>query len=155
MTIVGQCNISHPVSTDSSTFSFAVAPASPLEDFDPSSPINPERSVTQNIVFSKDGGAAGSPPLAARISRTYSFPPSLCPFFVPDFPKGIYYINAYGHEIRPSPIPEFISNLGSREILVYSCGSLWTSIMPCLALTGVASAIARSKSLKAKVLLRT
>jgi len=38
-------------------------------------------------------------------------------------------------------------------VLVYSCGSLWTSIIPCLALTGVANAIARSRSLRAKVLL--
>jgi hypothetical protein len=38
--------------------------------------------------------------------------------------------------------------------LVYSCGSLWTSIIPCLALRGLASAIASSQSLKAKVVLR-
>lgn len=39
-------------------------------------------------------------------------------------------------------------------MLVYSCGSLWTSIIPCLALQGVGSAIAESGSLRAKVLLR-
>ena len=37
---------------------------------------------------------------------------------------------------------------------MYSCGSLWTSIVPCLALRGVASAIAKSTTLRAKVLLR-
>jgi hypothetical protein len=39
---------------------------------------------------------------------------------------GLYYINAYGHEIHPVPTPEYISGLGSNEVLVYSCGSLWT-----------------------------
>jgi len=36
---------------------------------------------------------------------------------------------------------------------VYSCGSLWTSIIPCLALRGVATGIAQSPSLKVKALL--
>lgn len=56
-------------------------------------------------------------------------------------------------EIHPSPNPEFLSNLASRDILVYSCGSLWTSIIPCLALRGIARGIAHSPTLRAKVLL--
>lgn len=86
---------------------------------------------------------------------------------------GLYYINAYGHEMHPVPTPEYISGLGSSQVLVYSCGSLWTrsafpilslcmalslwawgSIIPCLALRGVASAIARSRTLRVKVLFR-
>lgn len=84
---------------------------------------------------------------------------------------GIYYINTYGNEIHPYPNPDFLTNVSSRQVLVYSCGSLWTrsvtlgrprssadlkyhSIMPCLALRGVARGIAKSHSLKAKVLLR-
>jgi hypothetical protein len=39
---------------------------------------------------------------------------------------GLLYINAYGHEIYPSPNPDYIANLSSSEVLVYSCGSLWT-----------------------------
>ena len=85
-------------------------------------------------------------------------------------PIGLYYINAYGHEVHPSPNPDYILNLSSNDVLVYSCGSLWTrcdicwfqsemlniftSIIPCLSLRGVATAIARSRSLHAKVLLR-
>lgn len=68
--------------------------------------------------------------------------------------KRIYYLNAYASEVYPSPNPDFLSSLNSNDILVYSCGSLWTSIMPVLAIRGVAAAIARSRSLKAKVLLR-
>ena len=47
-----------------------------------------------------------------------------------------------------------LQHLAQKEVLVYSCGSLWTSIVPCLALRGVASAIAKSTTLRAKVLLR-
>ncbi|KAJ9101732.1 hypothetical protein QFC21_003071 [Naganishia friedmannii] len=68
--------------------------------------------------------------------------------------ERLFYIeNAYGHEIFPDPNTEMIKQLKQKETLVYSCGSLWTSIIPCLALRGVASAIARSKTLKHKVLL--
>ena len=37
--------------------------------------------------------------------------------------------------------------------LVYSCGSLYTSIIPCLALRGVGHAIRSSQTLRHKVLL--
>lgn len=39
---------------------------------------------------------------------------------------GLYYMNAYGHEVHPTPNPEFIKALATSEALVYSCGSLWT-----------------------------
>lgn len=38
----------------------------------------------------------------------------------------MYYINSYGHEIHPSPNPDYIKSLARNEVLVYSCGSLWT-----------------------------
>lgn len=56
-------------------------------------------------------------------------------------------------QIHPIPNPDFLSNLKTKDVLVYSCGSLWTSIMPCLCLHGVARAIASSATLRAKVLL--
>ncbi|RXK36105.1 hypothetical protein M231_06653 [Tremella mesenterica] len=67
--------------------------------------------------------------------------------------ERVYYINLYGQEIYPEPNPDFLSAINQRDILVYSCGSLWTSIIPCLALRGLGMAIATSSSLKAKVLL--
>jgi len=57
-------------------------------------------------------------------------------------------------EIFPPPHDDFLRALNKRDVLVYSCGSLWTSIIPCLALRMLATHIASSKSLKAKVLLR-
>lgn len=47
-----------------------------------------------------------------------------------------------------------MESLSKRDVLVYSCGSLFTSIVPCLTLRGLATAISTSPSLKAKVLLR-
>lgn len=66
----------------------------------------------------------------------------------------MFYINDYGQEIKPDPNTEMLHHLRHKHVLVYSCGSLWTSIVPCLALKGVATSIARSKRLKAKVLFR-
>ncbi|KAJ7581064.1 UPF0052-domain-containing protein [Mycena floridula] len=120
--LVGQCEISHPVSVET--------PVIEVSGADPWSPIEgPKR----NVMF-EQGAKDEYRSLNSRISR-------------------LFYINAYGNEILPSPNPDYISSLSSREVLVYSCGSLWTSIIPCLALRGVASAIARSPSLRSKILL--
>ncbi|CAK9780810.1 UPF0052-domain-containing protein [Cutaneotrichosporon oleaginosum] len=67
--------------------------------------------------------------------------------------ERLFYINLYGQEIFPEPNGDFFDALDKRDVLVYSCGSLWTSIIPCLALRSLASTIAQSKSLKAKVML--
>ncbi|KAI0249470.1 UPF0052-domain-containing protein [Lactifluus subvellereus] len=124
--LVGQCEISHPVARPPSYEDEYLSSLS----FDTISPT--VGSQTQNILFSVESKDSYER-LRAPISR-------------------LYYINAYGHEIHPVPTLEYISGLDSNEVLVYSCGSLWTSIIPCLALRGVASAIASSRSLRAKVL---
>ncbi|TYJ58481.1 hypothetical protein B9479_000688 [Cryptococcus floricola] len=67
--------------------------------------------------------------------------------------ERVFYINLYGQEIYPDPNHDFIDALHQRDVLVYSCGSLWTSIVPCLALKGLAGQIASSRTLRAKVLL--
>ena len=88
--------------------------------------------------------------LAARISR-------------------IFYLNAYGSEIFPRANPLFLESLSTATSfvlallsedsfnpscsLVYSCGSLYTSIIPCLALRGIGNAIATSPTLSTKILL--
>ncbi|KIM47992.1 hypothetical protein M413DRAFT_439685 [Hebeloma cylindrosporum] len=128
--LVGQCEISHPmVSTD---FSFRLGD----EEETPMSPVDGLGefiSPPRNVMF-ESLSKRKHDPLPSRISR-------------------LYYINGYGMEIHPFPNVDFLSNLASKDILVYSCGSLWTSIIPCLALKGVAGGIARSPSLRAKVLL--
>ncbi|KAH8101525.1 UPF0052-domain-containing protein [Cristinia sonorae] len=123
--LVGQCEISHPVRSSVADLSISVEPTRDALDGNVGRPAN---------VLFESTGKDDYEPLESRISR-------------------LFYINAYGNEIHPSPNPDYLHNLGQKDVLIYSCGSLWTSVVPCLALRGVASAIARSRSLRAKVLL--
>ncbi|KAF7367414.1 hypothetical protein MSAN_00804000 [Mycena sanguinolenta] len=128
--LVGQCEISHPVPAQS----LDGPPNITVSDgFSPVDGMGEAISQRKNVMF-EQGTKDQYQPLGARISR-------------------LFYMNAYGFEIHPSPNPEYISALAANDMLVYSCGSLWTSLIPCLALRGVAAAIARSRSLRAKVLL--
>ncbi|EMD41382.1 hypothetical protein CERSUDRAFT_128117 [Gelatoporia subvermispora B] len=124
--LVGQCEISHPVAADPNN-SDPSDPMSPIHDFDSTS------TLRRNVMFQADA-KDDFESLSARISR-------------------VFYINAYGNEIHPVPNQDVIKHLTICDALVYSCGSLWTSLIPCLALKGVADGIARSRCLRAKVLL--
>lgn len=119
--LVGQCEISHPMqptslsihveSEDDSLFS-------PIDDLD--------GTVRQpnNVLF--DAAKKGEyEQLNSRISRMYSI------IQLEHYPEtitgiGLYYINAYGSEIHPSPNPDYLAHLAVKDVLVYSCGSLWT-----------------------------
>ncbi|EWC48586.1 hypothetical protein DRE_01808 [Drechslerella stenobrocha 248] len=74
-----------------------------------------------NIVFTKTDEAE----LSARIER-------------------VWYINPYGQEIRPLANPKSMAAVRDAETLVYSIGSLYTSIIPCLILRGMGEAVASS-----------
>ncbi|KAF9994176.1 hypothetical protein BGZ65_010225, partial [Modicella reniformis] len=67
--------------------------------------------------------------------------------------KKLYYINEYGQEIFPPPNPKLLCALAEMETLVYSIGSLYTSIIPCLILKDVSHGIAESRSLKNKIFM--
>ncbi|CDS00659.1 uncharacterized protein SPSC_03136 [Sporisorium scitamineum] len=89
---------------------------------------------TGNIIFSKAQDESSEPALPSPIQR-------------------ILYVNAYRNEIYPAPNPSFVSALNRSRTIIYSCGSLWTSIVPCLCLRSIATSIATSPSLRYKVLL--
>ncbi|CAK7565807.1 MAG: hypothetical protein SEPTF4163_003734 [Sporothrix epigloea] len=55
----------------------------------------------------------------------------------------IWYINPYGHEIRPQANPKALDALLKAEAIIYGVGSLYTSIIPSLVLRGVGAAIAQ------------
>lgn len=74
---------------------------------------------SQNIMFEKD---SDENPLSARIER-------------------IWYINPYGQEIRPPANPKVVQAVSEAEAVVYSIGSLYTSIIPCLILRSIPAAI--------------
>jgi hypothetical protein len=66
--------------------------------------------------------------------------------------ERIWYINPYGQEIRPAPNPKVLESIRDASCVVYSIGSLYTSILPCLVLKGVGEAIA-SSNIKYKILI--
>ena len=67
--------------------------------------------------------------------------------------ERIWYINPYGQEMRPTTNPKVIEALNNANAIIYSIGSLYTSIFPCLILKGVGEAIASSRTLKYKILI--
>ncbi|KAH7065998.1 UPF0052-domain-containing protein [Auriculariales sp. MPI-PUGE-AT-0066] len=129
-TLVGQCEISHPVAPPPLAppeLSLHAEDGTALEaepdGADIIDGIETSDVSTRNVTFSK--GDQEEAALPAPISR----------------------LNP------PRPNPTYLRSCADSELLVYSCGSLWTSIVPCLALRGVGKAIAGSRSLRAKVLL--
>ncbi|KAI8142575.1 hypothetical protein BJV82DRAFT_579619 [Fennellomyces sp. T-0311] len=101
-----------------------------LDNEDDQAPLSPEVNGSANLFFSKSVHEK----LSARIER-------------------VYYINQYGQEIYPFPNPKVISHMSTKETLIYSIGSLYTSIVPCLILRDVGNSIAHSRTLKNKILL--
>ncbi|KAI9256177.1 hypothetical protein BY458DRAFT_519600 [Sporodiniella umbellata] len=67
--------------------------------------------------------------------------------------KRIFYTDSGFNEIYPTPNPQVIRQLSSKHSLVYSIGSLYTSLIPCLVLRSIGNAIAHSKTLKYKILM--
>lgn len=64
----------------------------------------------------------------------------------------IWYINPYGQEIRIPANPRVIEALRSASTIIYSIGSLFTSLIPNLVLKGVGEAIA-SPLVRSKILI--
>ena len=67
--------------------------------------------------------------------------------------ERIWYINPYGQEMRPAANPKALEVIRKSEAVIYSIGSLYTSIAPSLILRGIGEAIATSSSLKYKILI--
>lgn len=55
--------------------------------------------------------------------------------------KKIFYINPYGEEIKPSGNPRTLTKLRQARTVVYSIGSLLTSLLPTVLIGNVASTI--------------
>ncbi|KAF9386377.1 hypothetical protein CPB97_003768 [Podila verticillata] len=150
-TILGQCAISHPsLAASGDSFSGGhVRPSMTSASTTPDGPKTPDlaamlsssqqedsfstlKLIQNNIHFDKSPTQSSS--LQSRITR-------------------LYYINEYGQEIFPPPNPKFLCALAEMETLVYSIGSLYTSIIPCLILKDVGRGIAESRSLKNKIFM--
>lgn len=106
-------------------------------------------------LFGGGGGAGGGGALAAVAAEDATLPGSLSVLRSPnisfskddeeDLPariRRVWYINPYGHEIWPVANPKVLAALRACDTVVYSIGSLYTSIIPNLILRGVGAAIA-------------
>lgn len=151
-TILGQCAISHPsLAASGDSFSGGhIRPGAASASTTPDGSKTPDLAtmlsssqqqedsfstlkLTQNnIHFDKSPTHSSS--LVSRITR-------------------LYYINEYGQEIFPPPNPKLLCSLAEMETLIYSIGSLYTSIIPCLILKDVGRGIAESRSLKNKIFM--
>ncbi|KAM0172441.1 hypothetical protein ACHAPC_010767 [Botrytis cinerea] len=137
--IVGQNNISHPI-----------APT-----FVPTQPVSPatfHKRQSIDLLYHdriEDANLPGSLPtlrkqnILFQKSHTEELSSAI---------ERIWYINPYGQEIRPTPNTKVLSALQDASCVIYSIGSLYTSILPCLILRDVGPAIADPK-IKFKVLI--
>lgn len=71
-----------------------------------------------------------------HFSKTEDIEPLLSPI------KRIFYISPYGEEICPTAQSRVISSIANANLVIYSVGSLMTSIVPIIILKGVGRAIA-------------
>ncbi|KAK3685880.1 hypothetical protein B0T22DRAFT_233300 [Podospora appendiculata] len=134
--IAGQVAISHPSAPTALPDDALVAPALTAADHDRIEDANLPGSLPvlrrQHIAFSKDD----EEPLPAPIQR-------------------VWYINPYGHEIWPVANPKVIEAVAASAMVVYSIGSLYTSIVPSLILRGVGQAISGPGVAKKVLLLNS
>jgi 2-phospho-L-lactate transferase/gluconeogenesis factor (CofD/UPF0052 family) len=132
--ITGQNNISHPsIPTAFSNEGLPNGNADEAEEHDHIEDANLPGSLPTlrkgYITFSK----SGEEDLPTRIER-------------------IWYINPYGQEMRFNANKQVIEALESAQTIIYSIGSLYTSIIPNLILRGVGDAVA-SASIRHKILI--
>ncbi|KAL2821529.1 hypothetical protein BJX63DRAFT_417928 [Aspergillus granulosus] len=137
--IVGQNSISHP----------SIPPR-------PASPTNPIETEPGQI----DAAIDYTEPSDVLSTALYEDdqPPGFLPHLrnknitfsksdIEDLPARItriWYINPYGQEIRPRANPRVLESLRDAQAVIYSIGSLYTSLIPSIVLQGVGQAIVSS-----------
>jgi hypothetical protein len=131
--ITGQNSISHPSISTALESSPDAPVVDEVEEHDRIEDANLPGSLPtlrkQYITFSK----ADEEELPARINR-------------------LWYINPYGQEIRLAANPMVLSALADAQAIIYSIGSLYTSIVPSLVLKGVGTALT-NPAIKHKILI--
>lgn len=131
--ITGQNSISHPSISTALEFGTAPSESDEVEEHDRIEDANLPGSLPtlrkQYITFSK----ADEEELPARIER-------------------LWYINPYGQEIRLAANPMVLNALNDAQAIIYSIGSLYTSLVPSLILKGIGQAI-DSPSIRHKILI--
>ncbi|KAF1943797.1 UPF0052-domain-containing protein [Clathrospora elynae] len=131
--ITGQNSISHPSISTALESGVTPSEVDETEHHDRIEDANLPGSLPtlrkQYITFSK----ADEEELPARIDR-------------------LWYINPYGQEIRIAANPMVLNALNDAQAIIYSIGSLYTSIVPSLVLKGVGEAIS-NPAIRYKILI--
>lgn len=136
--ITGQNNISHP---SVPTKAVPEPPASPSG--------RPLKSETEEHDKVEDANMPGTLPTLRKPAIAFSKEDE------EDLPcriERLWYINPYGQEIRIPANPRVIEAINDASCLIYSIGSLFTSIIPSLVLRDVGEAIANTL-IRTKILI--
>jgi 2-phospho-L-lactate transferase/gluconeogenesis factor (CofD/UPF0052 family) len=140
-TIVGQNNISHPTSHTSLLMPsaqgtsngvhkrYSIDHADDLDAEDANIPGTLPTLRQRNIKFSKEQDED----LPARIDR-------------------IWYINPFGQEMLPPANPRALAAVNEAQAVIFSIGSLYTSLIPSVVLRGMGNAL-RSTAARHKILI--
>jgi hypothetical protein len=150
--ITGQNSISHPTT---------LSHENPSEDGNgngngsrdqlvPESPATHSRNELTHHDHIEDANLPGSLPTLRKQYITFQKTHTAD---LPSRIERIWYINPYGQEIRPAPNPKVLRSIEEASTVIYSIGSLYTSIIPCLILRDVGEAIATSPNLRYKILI--
>lgn len=134
--ITGQNSISHP------SLPTLAVPGEP-----PASPRTQRQADEQDKA--EDANGPGTLPSLSKPALTFSKDDE------EDLPARIqrlWYINPYGQQITIPANPRVIDSLNNASCIIYSIGSLFTSIIPSLILRGVGEAIS-SPMIKSKILV--
>lgn len=135
--ITGQNNISHPS-----------APAAEVSHV-PSSPTQRLRTETEEHDKVEDANMPGTLPTLRKPAIAFSKQDEE---ELPSRIDRLWYINPYGQEITIPANPRVIEALRNSSCIIYSIGSLYTSLIPSLVLKGVGEAVA-STTIPTKVLI--
>ncbi|KAF2196046.1 UPF0052-domain-containing protein [Delitschia confertaspora ATCC 74209] len=146
--ITGQNAISHPISQPSPLLPLSNLDGNPYSS---TATSDTEEQETEKHDKIEDANLPGSLPSLRRPQILFS-KSSSSSSDLPARISRIWYINPYGQEIRPPANPKVISALNSAQAVIYSIGSLYTSIVPSLILKGVGEALADPK-IRFKILI--
>ena len=156
--ITGQNAISHPLPTSSSSGRADVnstaltSPSTTILESVPESPISQNRRISKELSEHdrvEDANLPGSLPTLRKQYITFHKSDTED---LPSRIERIWYINPYGQEIRPAPNQAVLGALGEASAVVYSIGSLYTSVIPGLILRDVGIAVG-NPSVRFKILI--
>lgn len=138
--IVGQNNISHPAAATALEM-HAISP-----DLAHGHKVRPSVDATEEV---EDANGPGTHPSLRQKNIKFTKDDD------EDLPariERIWYINPYGQEVLPPANPRVLSAIKEAQAIIYSIGSLYTSIIPSIVLKGVGDAL-RSTPARHKILI--